>query len=810
MYLTLYGTRRGVRLRHRRGQAEVIGGLIVLTIIFMLALPIILNSFQSMQWTASQAKTELERQKLAYNEKIAVGGVNPNSELAVRAGWIPGVWINNTGTVEVTLKYLYLIDLYNNTIYKIFDLRYTRPGHPPLVVKMLKNVDVSGVSEPLPPLGEPIRLGPGENLLIVFNESILPLAPYLIAKVSTESGILHPLTGGAGGSQTLYPSRTGGVSGGAGGVTWRGVFVPLSGFYLRGASELLSTGEVFAWKPPILVVGDIPYRESFIYDDNAYPGLYKIRIVVDTRSTLYITVLDTSNPLRALYSYTIRLNDGDVLIIKGFLGTYYTYSQAVSFWSSADYTYVSGYAHEIILNGEQVIGISGNIRLDNWVVSIDVTDFDGNGINEVTVYSLLNGPNYDSKIDNDADVDGSQYYDALAWTYIAARDISNIDYIKISAKINYYWTATFSSLTGCPASPRNLRIFALAIWKYDEATGAWRLYQYKDYGFKIDKPIQFQATTVFPVDRSGTYRVGVIFYDNYRDFDGAGYSCWVDFTLSLEHLVVEYGMLNPLFKESPPVYIVAIPDPTLINDIGETEYAQLYNITDINTAKIEAQEALLSRISSELEYAGIVGYTIINSTNRLCDLLFDITQLTPPKYAVIIWLQGSTSIYDVTAGVCDIRDSDLAWYIGTYRWVWVWPFGEPFGNANNVIYYNNDILIDGPGSYELTITDAGISIRREAYAFYLYNNVTFLYRVEDTSVNDANIITQATFYADNPDNPQYYGTVAFWLSVGTGAVILNPVHVDWDVSGDGAIPETIAQQVVYSSLKALEQLKALG
>ncbi|MCE4621679.1 MAG: hypothetical protein F7B95_04505, partial [Desulfurococcales archaeon] len=118
MYSMLYGTRGGVRIRHRRGQAEVIGGLIVLTIIFMLALPIILNSFQSMQWTASQAKTELERQRLAYNEKIAVGGVNPNSELAVRAGWIPGVWINNTGTVEVTLKYLYLIDLYNNTIYK--------------------------------------------------------------------------------------------------------------------------------------------------------------------------------------------------------------------------------------------------------------------------------------------------------------------------------------------------------------------------------------------------------------------------------------------------------------------------------------------------------------------------------------------------------------------------------------------------------------------------------------------------------------------------------------------------------------------
>ncbi|MCE4599930.1 MAG: hypothetical protein F7C81_07020, partial [Desulfurococcales archaeon] len=576
MRLAPRGLWRRSTTRYRRGQAEVIGGLIVLTIIFMLALPIILNSFQSMQWTASQAKTELERQRLAYNEKIAVGGVNPSSELAVRAGWIPGVWINNTGTVEVTLKYLYLIDLYNNTIYKIFDLRYTRPGHPPLVVKMLKNVDVSGVSEPLPPLGEPIRLGPGENLLIVFNESILPLAPYLIVKVSTESGILHPLTGGAGGSQTLYPSRTGGIGGGTGGVTWRGVFVPLSGFYFRGASELLSAGEVYAWKPPILVEGDISYRESFIYDDNTHPGLYKIRIVVDSTSNLYITILDKNNPLRVISSFRVRLRGGDILVIKGFLGTYYTYSQAVAFLGSADYTYVSGYANEIVVNGGTIASASGIIRLDDWAASVDVTDFDGNGINELTVYSLLNGPNYDTRIDNDADVDGSQYYDALAWTYIAARDISNIDYIKISAKINYYWTATFSSLTGCPASPRNLKIFALAIWKYDEATGTWKLYQYKDYGFKIDKPIQFQATTVFPVDRSGTYRVGVIFYDNYRDFDGAGYSCWIDFTLSLEHLVVEYGVLNPLFKESPPVYIVAIPDPTLINNIGETEYAQLY------------------------------------------------------------------------------------------------------------------------------------------------------------------------------------------------------------------------------------------
>ena len=817
------GLRRGVRTRYRRGQAEVIGGLIVLTIIFMLALPIILSSFQSMQWTASRAKTELERQKLAYNEKIAVGAVSPNNELAVRAGWIPGIWINNTGTVEVTLKYLYLIDIYNNTIYKVFDLRYARPEVTPLIKKMMKNVDIDIVGEPIP-YNQSIKLAPGENLLIVFNESLLPMAPYLIAKVSTESGILHPLAGGAEGSQVLYPS------GGAKGVgisSWRGIFMPLSGFGLRGYDELSKSGYAYAWRPPIHVYPveswwfpkptDLDYYESFIYEDSKYPGLYYLYIRVKEYRLWYGYYIWVDYYIRVEWpggSDTYDVSDGDIIVIRGFVGTYDAGSDEYG-------TYFNGYAFEVkiyrseraLLDDEPYYSIGPMDPVLLGDVGIKSTDFDGNGVSELTFYSLLNGPNYSppERINIDADLDGDTYRDALVWTYIVARDISNIDFVKITVKLNYYWTET---ALGCPTwDTRDLKIFAIGVWKYNSTTDSWQLYQFKNFGYTSEKPVQFQETAVFPLDYNGTYRVGVLIYDNYRDWDFLGGGCYKDFTMSIEHIIVEYGIYNPLFRESPPVYLIAVSNASLIGDIGEEDYIKAYKRYDVSLdeAKVLAQQALLSIIKAELDYAGIVGYTIINSVDELCNLLLSADN--PPRYAIIIWLQGNISITDLTAGSqCAINDYQLAVKIEENRWVWVWAFSMPFDSVYDVWNYNERINILGPGSYEMVITEAGISVRKEAYAFYLYNNVTFMYNV--TTSDNSSIIVQATLYADNPDNPTYYGTVAFWTSVGwaegLGVIVLNPVHVDWDASGDGAIPETIAQQVVYSSLKALEQLKNLG
>ncbi len=790
--------------RPRRGQSEVVGGLIVLTLIFMFAVPLLLNLYYAGVQAGQRAQASLVEARESLNERLALGPVDPNSEAAQRAGWIPGIWINNTGTVAVTLDKLYLIDVDNNTIFRVYDLRYARPVNTTDIKEMLMNVE-EGAGQPVPPPGEPIVLQPGDTLLIVFNESLLPQAPRLVALVESASGILHPIAAGAA-PQTLYPGRPGEAAAKA---AWRGIFQPQSGFSLRGADELLKNGIVEAWKPGYHVlpstrswrdsVEDLDYTHSFIYEDPDYPGLYMVDIGLD--ESTFLIVYTPWGGRSVCY-----IPSGYTLILKGYLGTYDAGNSA-----AGTGTYFNGYASEIY-----VLDPYGNVVCHYRPVDpeslgdrgVTVLDFDGNGVDEVIVYSYLNAPTVPDYLRSniDADADGDDLRDALAWTYMIARDISGIDYIKVTVKINYYWTKTVGYY-GCPSwSVRRLKVFAVVVWRFNETTGAWDVYQYQNFGYTSEKPVQFQQTVVFPVEHNGTYRVGVIFYDNYRDFD-YDYSCWTDFTMGLEHIIVEYGVYNPFFVESPPLYIVAIPDPDLIGDIGEQDYMAAKNISDVDEAKVRAQSELLSKIQEELNYAGVAGYTIITSPEEMCELLFGDQ---PPKYAVIYWLQGNVSISDVAdeAG-CTLTDADVKDYMETYHWVLVWPFGEPLGDRTAITDYNVFANLLPEGNYTLNITKPGVEVRKKFYAYYLFNNVVFRYALYwdyDGAVEDY-VIVNATYYANQTDPDLYdsttlFGTIAFWLDSGqyTGVLVLNPVHVDWDMTGDGAIPETIAQQIVYSSL----------
>ncbi|MEB3852224.1 MAG: hypothetical protein LRS49_06580 [Desulfurococcales archaeon] len=272
-------------------------------------------------------------------------------------------------------------------------------------------------------------------------------------------------------------------------------------------------------------------------------------------------------------------------------------------------------------------------------------------------------------------------------------------------------------------------------------------------------------------------------------------------------MIVEYGVLNPLFKESPPLYIVAIPDPSIISEIGEEDYANAKNVS-IDEAKIDALESMLSKIKEELNYAGVAGYTVIDTPEKLCELLFG---SSPPKYAIIYWLQGAVPVGDVTSlAGCNINLGDLENYILDYHWVWVSPYGEPLGDATGVtttLLNSYADIVEGP--FNMSITSAGVEARREAYAFYLYNLLNFTYGLRNYTSNL--IIPNATFYQVESGGWRYYGTVAAWVYEGStpkGVLVLNLVHVDWDATGDGVLPETVVQQVVYSSLRAWSVLRS--
>ena len=808
----------------KRAQAEVIGGLIVLTLLFLFAVPMLLNTYFTTQKTIEEYGAKQTRRLANFNERLSIQPVNPNNVIAQNLGWIPGIFINNTGTTDVTLDKLYLINIANKTIYAVFDFRYLRPAVNPLVKLVLMNVVYINGSlswEQPPPLGQPVTLKPGENILIVFDESLRNIAPYIIVRVESSTGVLHPIVGGPYESR-LYPEAAFQAGGGQA-LEWRGIFYPQSGFQLRGASDLLVYGDVYAWVPPLYVYPDIDsdrnyeptsmyYYESFIYDDPKFPGLYYIKVKVLGIPAgwwgylpvyLRITKVDQGYPSSIVPVYpewTIEL--------RGFLGTYDTGSEG---------TYFNGYAFKVIIRDSQgnivysfpeawgytslkplILGQSGVTQLD----------FDGNGVNELVFYSYLNGPTIINRVDINVDSLASTYpapndevRDSVAWTYVVARDISGIDYIKVTAKINYYWTTTFSS---CPASFRTLKIFTIAILKYDNTTGKWIVYQYQNYGYSNEKPKQFQPTVTFPVDRSGTYRVAIIFYDNYRDWD-YGYGCWTDFTYSLEHLIVEYGITNPYFKESPPVYLVAIPDPTIINGIGEYDYMNLKGLNDVNEAKVLAQQDLLEAIVAELNYVGITGYTIIDNVTMLYEIFFD--NPAPPKYAIVFWLQGAVSITDVL-GTYGVTDAQFASYTSTYHWLWVWISGEPFGGIEKtLIYFSNYVVINGPGLYNLNITSNGLTARNEFYAFYLTDQATFNYT--STTTVSACIVQGSDFYWNSTASPPEYGTVAYWIGCqqGGGAFLINPVHIDWDRSGVGVMPETAVQQVVYSALYAWNTIR---
>ncbi len=81
-------TPRGGRARgRRRGQAEIIGGLIVLTLIFMFAVPIMLNAYYGAQRSAQASREAQLSLATGLNERLAVGPVPPSERVSRRALW---------------------------------------------------------------------------------------------------------------------------------------------------------------------------------------------------------------------------------------------------------------------------------------------------------------------------------------------------------------------------------------------------------------------------------------------------------------------------------------------------------------------------------------------------------------------------------------------------------------------------------------------------------------------------------------------------------------------------------------------------
>ncbi len=787
----------------RRGQAEIIGGIIILTILIALIMPVVLNSFTDITRISEDARRSETRIDIKLKERLSIAGV---SQEQVGPDLWPAIWVNNTGTVQVSIEYLYLIDTQTGAINAVIDLTKARPWNSPIIKQMMLNPDPALlVSEPIPN-NTAIQLKPGDRLFIAFNSTHPALSnpETLVIRILSATGVLHPMVGGSNGDGFLVPQ--------AGTVNvevepWKGAFNPYAGFKLIGGSDLVKNGVIKLFRPKIVIQTpfDVEFYSTFIYDDEVHPGLYRVTLV-------------------PAESFRLNTNYGDVWISSGssiefigFIGTYHFYTDPDT---GANRVYIYGYAADILVDGYSLFGYKGILSLDPSG-TYEISDFDANGVNELVMYTLKNGPNYGYSTNPDADLEGNYYWsipstydDSVVWSYMTTRDISGQDFIRITVKINYYWTQT--AFGGDFTSPsRDLRIFMIAVWEYNNITDSWILRHYRDFSYTSEKPKQYQFSAVFPLDKDKVYRVGVLFFDSYRliewDRDVAGWSyTWNDptsleFTYALEYIVVEYGRYNPLFSVTPPIYIVAIPDPAKIRNIGEAEYLTTFNLTNIDDAKLAAQAALLDMVKTELEDAGLTDYVIITSVSELCNILFSSPNTglpdTPPKRAVIVWLQGDMDISTVSEGCAD--NNILKNSIISYKWIFTQMTGDPLWGSLSLFggsYFNVQAEM-----LTANITSAGIQARIEYRAYLMPITAEFTYTI--TALDTTCIIQNATFYSNTTLPDPRYGSVAIWVDClpdpdQSGIVVLVTTDVDWAGDGGGIQPAALVEIAVYSALQA--------
>ncbi|MDQ6964598.1 MAG: hypothetical protein Q9M13_06720, partial [Mariprofundales bacterium] len=171
----------------RRGQAGVIGGIIILAIIFSIAVPLLIHYQKGSETIVTKMSEKVNVAYERLNEKLEVQGIPLTSE-NILADLVPGVFINNTGTQPATIKRLWLL-WKNGTIYAIIDLsNYTASN---LVERVTLNPGTA--QETLLQPGQLPTLQPGETMHVKLTLT-LEEAQNMAVYAETTRSILHPRT----------------------------------------------------------------------------------------------------------------------------------------------------------------------------------------------------------------------------------------------------------------------------------------------------------------------------------------------------------------------------------------------------------------------------------------------------------------------------------------------------------------------------------------------------------------------------------------------------------------------------------------
>lgn len=178
-------------VKSRRGQAEIIGGLVVVLIVMIIMVPLMLHIISDVQAAAERQKNigAVHADRMA--EKVIVHWLSP---LDLR---YPAFWLNNTGTVSVALKTLYFIDAKRGTLLYMVNLTEYEPREGGLIRGIVKYPGEYAIKE------QPVRLNPGEGALVYLNpDAGIDYRRVSIAALS-ERGVIHPIIGRGGSLEDL-------------------------------------------------------------------------------------------------------------------------------------------------------------------------------------------------------------------------------------------------------------------------------------------------------------------------------------------------------------------------------------------------------------------------------------------------------------------------------------------------------------------------------------------------------------------------------------------------------------------------------
>lgn len=803
--------------RIKRGQAGVIGGIIILAILFSIAIPLILTYQKGSQAIVSNVAEKVNVAYERFSERLVIRGIPATTENLL-ADLVPGIYVNNTGTTPATLKRIWL--LYSNgTIYKIIDLSNYGGGE---IDRIVLNPGTS--HEELISPGRLPTLQPGEVLLIKFNIPF-EIAENLVVKVETTRSVIHPRMGETGYQQLIPPVET---TAGAEVQTltaWRGVYTPVSGFILQGYDDIMKSCIVSQFTPPLRVTtigtnskDSLGFERWFILDDPEYPGFYwvGVKVIVQGWSNGRIRFYDSE--AGAWDEFPVP--NGWWLVLKGFLGTFSTGE-------------VSGRVAPL-----------GAVLLDGWAYKIQVYDptmsyllweydgggsrkvsgtyyknydMDSNGIPELYTYTDEASNADEFSVEDFGGLPGI-YDDVLVTKIEVARDITGVDAIEVYVKINYdlYFYGTGLRIV------EKLRTAVVAIEKLNTTTGLWQIVGFKDFEYIEFGPKQVVFGNVFPVERNGIYRVAIFLYDPFGNVplgsvDSRDYGA-IEFYQALEHIIVQLSVNNPYLPVTPPVYILAIPD---------------VNFSYLGGANVSVLNDMLSRVELLLRSMGISSYVVIDTLNKMQEIIFENT----PKNAIIINLHGGTiplpqaslsKLYELRTRVEENgilwvqpiigmpRDpatptSDAEWFLADGAIVLSFTADEVLQQFTGITSLDLAFLTDELGylGVNSNLTNTGRVVRAKYIALELPDTTETLWTVVGVAP-----IVNLTYYEYIQGDTKYPTIATYWFPESTqkAAILIQGLgQISWTTPQEGeTTPDLVAATTIYFALYTWTQIHTSG